>query len=76
MGGKGAKVRFGTQGEGVAPNYQVDHKNGETVAYRGSIINRIWKSGPIAKSTFLNATPSKRCRICWQPASKTFAVEN
>jgi len=28
-------VRFGTEGEGIAPNYEVEHTNGEKVAFRG-----------------------------------------
>jgi hypothetical protein len=37
MGGpkRGSIVRFGTEGEGIAPNYEVEHPGGEKVAYRG-----------------------------------------
>lgn len=33
--GRAAKVRFGTTGEGVMPNYEIEFENGEKVAFSG-----------------------------------------
>lgn len=32
---RGTIVRFGTEGEGIAPNYEIEHPNGRKVAFRG-----------------------------------------